>query len=292
MTEELSVTKELSATEEPSATEKLSVAEELPAWMLTPVPYEPEKDRDGFISKSILKLLSLLGDIRTNATASPKGAGAAVRLLYTLLFIILAACSHNMFFTYCLLAGFLVRSMLLPAKLLQKVIRSAFSVMVFSMILLLPAVFMGSPRTMLTVSLKVFFSVGMITLLSCTTPWNQITAALKVIHIPDLFIFTFDITLKYIAVLGEICYNILTALRMRSVGRNHKKGRALSGVLGVTFLKSQEMADEMYGAMRCRGFEGAYTRQKKGLFLLSRDWPAVVMMAAVTVLFIYLERAI
>ncbi len=42
---------------------------------------------------------------------------------------------------------------------------------------------------------------------------------MRTFHVPALFIFTLDITLKYISVLGEICVDILRSIIMRSVGK-------------------------------------------------------------------------
>ncbi|URW86350.1 hypothetical protein M5E86_00615 [Blautia wexlerae] len=41
---------------------------------------------------------------------------------------------------------------------------------------------------------------------------------------------------------------ILTSVRLRSVGKNPQKAKALSGVLGISFLKSGEMAEEMHAS--------------------------------------------
>ena len=62
--------------------------------------------------------------------------------------------------------------------------------------------------------------------------------------------------------LGEICAAILTSVRLRSVGKNPQKAKALSGVLGISFLKSGEMAEEMHAAMCCRGFTGEYKKSR------------------------------
>lgn len=59
--------------------------------------------------------------------------------------------------------------------------------------------------------------------------------------------------MKYISVLGEICVDILQAVSLRSVGKNPDKAKSFSGILGITFLKSSEMAEEMYASMCCRG---------------------------------------
>ena len=83
-----------------------------------------------------------------------------------------------------------------------------------------------------------------------------------------IFIFTLDITLKYISVLGEICMDVLRSVCLRSVGENPDKTSAFSGVLGITFLKASEMAEEMYAAMCCRGFTGKYEIRHKQKYSL------------------------
>jgi cobalt/nickel transport system permease protein len=94
--------------------------------------------------------------------------------------------------------------------------------------------------------------------LSHAVAWNELIAGLRTYHLPSLFIFVFDITIKYIVLLGGVALNVLEALRLRSVGKNTTKGDSSAGVLGVTFLKAQDFGAEMYEAMECRGFVGEY----------------------------------
>jgi cobalt/nickel transport system permease protein len=261
-----------------------------PEWMLSEEVYEPPKDRDAFSRKSIIRLMSVLSKARNSRSTNAYGAGAPFKIAYTFYFILLIACAKNMFFCYCMLAGILLRFCFLPAKELKRSFFSSLAAAGFSALLLLPAVFLGSPRTLLTVAGKVFLSVSLVNLLSVTTPWNRITEGFKFFHVPDLFILTFDLTLKYIVVLGDVSLAMLEALKLRSVGRNRQKKDAVSGVLGVTFLKSRAMSEELYGAMQCRGFEGVYERP--GHFSFSkRDIWYILLVAAVTALFIYLEGA-
>lgn len=262
---------------------------EIPDWMLEEEVYEPKKDRERFISGSLLKLMSILSNAREDGSIRIGGTSPSVKVLCTLYLLILTACSRNAFFSYCVLAGCLVRYCILPGRYLRRIIRSGAAAAAFSMLLMLPAVFMGQPNTMLTVSLKVFISVSLIACLAATTPWNRLTETFHMFHIPDLFIFTFDLTLKYIVILGDLCVNILTALRLRSVGRNRNKKESFSGVLGHVFIRSREMAEEMYGAMQCRGFEGEYHSIRKKRFRWA-DLLYALLAAAVTAAFWYLER--
>lgn len=212
---------------------------------------------------------------------------APVKLAMALLIIILASCSRNMFFTYCMIAVLLVHMCMLGSSSLLRVFTAAIAAAGFSCLLLLPAVFLGSPHTMFTVSLKVFLSVGLLGFLAATTPWNKITEGFRFFLVPDIMIFTFDITLKYIVILGDICVDMLNALKLRSIGKNHDKGSSISGIIGFAFLKSRHMSEEMCGAMACRGFEGEYSRGTLRI-LKPSDLLYAVFAAAVIVLFIYL----
>ena len=76
--------------------------------------------------------------------------------------------------------------------------------------------------------------------------------------LPGTVIFIIDITFRYIALLGNLMQELLTAVSLRSVGRNDKKYNSVGGVMGVTFLRGTEMNKEMYEAMQCRGFTDDY----------------------------------
>ena len=134
-----------------------------------------------------------------------------------------------------------------------------------------------------------YVSVTLIGILSAGTTWNKLTGSMRTFRIPSLFIFTLDITLKYISVLGEMCADILTSVSLRSVGKNPQKAKALSGVLGISFLKSREMAEEMYAAMCCRGFTGEYRIRKKYKLRLPDFFYTLLMLGCVG-LFFYLNR--
>lgn len=263
----------------------------VPEWMLNTEDYEAAKDSDGFLTKSSLSVLSVLSRIRETSSKGLIWASPSVMLLTVLLLIVLMAISQNMLFSYVVLAETLLVSLMLCNKALARSVKTSLTAMLISLVILLPAALTGSPRTMLTVSVKVFTSVALLNLVSQVLPFNKITESLKAFHVPDIFIFTLDITLKYIVMLGDVCVNMLNALKMRSVGKNKTKGKALSGVLGVTFLKSREMADEMYGAMACRGFEGEYTKPRNRQ-LGWKDALTALFIAGMIALFIYTQHAI
>ena len=73
------------------------------------------------------------------------------------------------------------------------------------------------------------------------------------------------LTLRYLVLLGDQASLLLTALKLRSVGHNRKKHKAMAGIMGIVMQRSQRLSIEMAEAMRCRCFTGEYPllREKK-----------------------------
>ena len=188
-------------------------------------------------------------------------------------------------------AAVTVRLAFFPAKSIRQILSGTVGAVLLSILILLPSVFMGTPETLMNVTSKVYVSVTLVGILSAGTSWNKLTGSIRTFRVPSIFIFTLDITLKYISVLGEMCADILTSVRLRSVGKNPQKAKALSGVLGISFLKSGEMAEEMHAAMCCRGFTGEYKKEQK-YKLHTADIFSTFIMAGCVVLFWYLNRRI
>lgn len=232
----------------------------LPEWMKNNDEYNAPSDRDGFLAHSILSLMSMLAAFRAKSASYGARYPAPLKLLVCLAMILITSLARNMLIVYVILGILLAHIVFLNSDLLVKTVTTAFIAACLSAVILIPAIFLGSPQSMLTVSIKVFVSVGLVGLLASTTEWNRLTSGLAAFHIPDIFIFTLDITLKYIVILGNISMDMLNALKLRSIGRNRSKAESLSGVLGVTFLKSRQMSEEMFQAMQCRCYEGEYRR--------------------------------
>ncbi len=262
----------------------------LPEWMIQSENYIPEKDSNSYVKKSILKLLSMLSRLRMHGGVTFRG-NAAVRLFVMLIFILLISLSKNMFFVYIMLAVLLVRLIFVPGKVAVQVLAPGISAALFSVLMLIPSAFMGSPKSMIFISLKVFISASMVNVFAVTIPWNYITDALKTFFVPDIFIFILEITLKNIIWLGDIAYNMLSALNMRQIGHNRNKSEALEGILGTLFIKTKESSDVTYNAMMLRGFTGEYRRLRKKRFTLT-DAVYLLVLIAVIAVFIYFERLV
>lgn len=247
--------------------DELNVMQEMPEWMLQKEEYIPSSDREAFLTKSTKAVLGVLSRMKFQGGKDGRfSATPSFQLFYTLIYIILTACNQNYFFTLIMFAGVMVVLAFYPAKSIRRILAGTLGAVVISALILTPAMFMGNPQILLRITTKVYISVTLIGILSYGTSWNRLTAALRTFRVPDLLIFTLDITLKYISVLGGISLDILTALKLRSVGKNPEKARSFSGILGTSFLKSREMSDEMYASMCCRGFTGEYHKKHKYRF--------------------------
>ena len=272
----------------------------LPDWMCSGETYVPSKDKEAFLTKSTKSVLSVLAKMRFYEGKDGKfSATPSLKLFYTLLYIVLTACSGNYLFTLIMCAAVTVRLAFFSAKAIRQILRGTAGAVLFSILILLPSVFMGTPQTLMNITSRVYVSVTLVGILSSGTSWNKLTGSMRTFRLPSIFIFTLDITLKYISVLGEICAvvvsrlrcPVLTSVRLRSVGKNPQKAKALSGVLGISFLKSGEMAEEMHAAMCCRGFTGEYKKKQK-YTLCAADIFSTFIMAGCIVLFWYLNRKI
>jgi cobalt/nickel transport system permease protein len=262
----------------------------LPEWLIKEDHYTPAKDKDVFINKSILSLLSIVSRIQQQGALHTKNnqAHAGFKLTLTLLLVLLISLSKSTMFIYVIIAGLLCRICLLRGEEIAKVFRNSIVASLFTAAVLLPAGLLGNWYSIAIITPKVFASVSALSLLSYGTRWNDLTGAMKLFFIPDIFIFVLDIAIKYILLLGEFSLNMLYALKLRSVGKNSSKRASLSGIAGTLFLRSREMAEEMHSAMECRGFTGEYhkpARFEVNLF----DVGLLAISAGFTFLFIYLS---
>ena len=121
-------------------------------------------------------------------------------------------------------------------------------------LVVLPSLLLGQLQVLVILPCKTFLTVTAIRLLTEIFSWHELIAALRLFRVPRLLIFLLDTTLRSIVLLGDIAQEMLLALRLRSVGTNPQKLSSVGGILGVLFLKSRKMSEEMEQAMRCRGW--------------------------------------
>ncbi len=263
---------------------------QIPGWLLLEEDYIPVTERDSFLEKTMRAILSVLAKMKAEKEYIGKSKTApSLRIAGAVFVIVLLSLSRNLAFAGLVFVLLFVRLAFCNGRQIKSVLKGAIGAVLFSAVILAPAAILGHPHTFIYITLKVFLSVTLLGILSNTLPWNEITSGLKSFHLPDIFIFTLDLTMHYIMQLGEICYQMLFALRTRTIGRSPKKAGALTGILGVTFLKSKELSQETYDAMVCRGFDGTYPLRKRKASPAANICYGIGLLLT-AVLFFYLEH--
>lgn len=243
----------------------------MPDWLLKKDDYTPGKDNDAFINKSIMSILRVLGKLcnQPEYNKSRFEVNALTGLVSVILYIIFISLSRN--FTFVLITGvyLLVILNFLSIDKIKNVVKVSFIAALFTFLIFLPSFFLGYGNNVLMVTVKVLISVTFVNMFAAEFKWNDIVHAFKIFHLPDMFIFITDTTIRYIYILGNFALNLLYALKLRSVGRDRNKSSILPHIMGTMFLKSKDMSEEMYDAMKCRGFTGEYKFYYKFKFKLS-----------------------
>lgn len=211
-----------------------------------------------------LKVMSLTAGImnteKRQSAAAQNRIAPALRLVVSVMAILLCAISRNAFFTGCVIAVELLRTAMMSAESIRGILKKTVLPVLFTGLIMIPAVFFGSPGTFGTVTMKVFESVLVLSILNEDTAWSEMTGALSHLHVPQLFIMTLDTTVRFLVVLGRYSNRLLEAVNLRRVGKKNWKNAGTGGVLGVTWLKSQQMLRANSEAMTCRCFNGIYRK--------------------------------
>jgi|GEM_PF-44072 len=261
----------------------------LPPWLVVSEQYEPPQDADQYIGKSLYHLLSRLDALRQPLQKEQFVLSPVFKVLLILLLIILISMSTHILFPTIVGTAILVYLAAQPGKDILTLLKKGLFAAIFTFIITAPAIWLGHPLSCFILSGKTFLTVLLVAILSHSTPWNRITAALTMMHVPHLFIMMLDMTIQYITILGDLSIQLLQALQLRSVGKNDKKYQSLSGVLGITFLKSKELSEETYQAMVCRCFTGSYSIPRTHTFH-GTTVLYIIILISLCILFFWLER--
>lgn len=264
--------------------------QKIPDWLKSTEDYTPKKDREAFLDKSTKQITRLLARFsRGQGSAGVKMTGSvALRVAITLILILLTALSRNFAFTAICFTAVLLLLALQSAERIRGVLGYLIPAECLSVLILLPAAILGSPAILTRICAKVFISVTLLALCNLDAGLPGILTALKFFRLPDILLLTLDLTVRYIGLLGILAVELLSALKVRSIGRNPRKRRALGGMIGVLFLRSVDLSKETEQAMECRGFSGRYTLKKRAK-LTRADLPPILLLVLASAAYVYFE---
>lgn len=218
----------------------------------------------------VMRLIAALTDTKAQTQVKAQSRISPVlRLLVCLETILLSSLSGNAFFSVSIIAVLLLLTAMLQGEQIRRMAGRIVLPVLLTALLMLPAVFLGSPRSLLTVTMKVFTAMLCLALLNEHVPWQALTGALSALHAPDLFVMTLDTTVRFFVLLGRYAARMSEAVSLRRVGTKTWKNAGTGGILGTTWLKSQRMLQANTEAMTCRCFNGTYKKR-----ILQRDGDA------------------
>jgi len=110
--------------------------------------------------------------------------------------------------------------------------------------------------------LRVATSISLVVLVTITTPWPRLLAALRALLVPSMFILVIGMAYRYVFHLLGSVSDMFTARKSRTVGRgvNTRRDRAfVASSAGALFGKAHALSEEVHMAMVSRGYRGDAT---------------------------------
>ena len=138
--------------------------------------------------------------------------------------------------------------------------------------------------SLMTILLKMVLCVSSALLLTATTPLSELSAQLRRLRIPFLFVSAFEMTFRYIGVLLEETHSMTTAYLLRSAGRKALEMRHMGSFIGQLLLRGLDRAERVYSAMLCRGYGRRETPRFKRAYQL-KDGLVLGFICAFAILF-------
>lgn len=106
---------------------------------------------------------------------------------------------------------------------------------------------------------RVATSISLVVLLTLTTPWTKLLAALRALRVPRIFVVVLGMAYRYLFHLLGSVTDMYTARKARTVGAETDvaSGRAfVAAGAGALFGKAHALSEEVHQAMVARGFTG------------------------------------
>jgi cobalt ECF transporter T component CbiQ len=129
---------------------------------------------------------------------------------------------------------------------------------------------------------RVATSISLVVLVTITTPWPRLLAALRALFVPRAFVVVLALAYRYLFDLLNTVTDMYEARKARAP-RDHDVARSrafVAATAGATFGKAHALSEEVYLAMVARGYAGQATAIDRGRIACADVY---VFAAAVTI---------
>lgn len=237
-----------------------------------------------------------------------QGLDPRVKLVGLLVLLLATGLARNPATLILLYLGSLVLAFASRIPLAFFVKRIWLSVLLFSGVVALPALFLtqgsawvklplglaisrAGAQTAALLVLRVGTSMSLAILLVLTTAWNSLLKAMAVLHLPEVVVLVLGMAYRYIELLLRLTNDLVLARRSRIVGQlsGAQERRLLGATAGALLTRSLDLSGEVYLAMQARGFRG-YPRTLDQFRMRGRDWAAVLTVVCLAAAATWLGR--
>jgi cobalt/nickel transport system permease protein len=132
---------------------------------------------------------------------------------------------------------------------------------------------------------RVATSISLVVLLTLTTPWVRLLAALRALGVPKIFVLVIGMAYRYLFLLLDTVDDMYTARKARTLGQDREGRRFVAAGAGTLFGKSHQLSEEVHQAMVARGYTGnAQSLSAFRLHAADGVWSVAIVAAAVLLL--------
>jgi cobalt/nickel transport system permease protein len=108
--------------------------------------------------------------------------------------------------------------------------------------------------SLFTILFRAYLCIMALLILVGTTPFVQLSAQMRRLKMPDIFVTVFEMIYRYIGVLVHEAHTMNLAYSLRGNGRKSIEMKHIGSFLGQLMLRSTDRAERVYAAMKCRGY--------------------------------------
>ncbi len=270
--------------------------------------------RNGFIEKTMHGLLRTIQEaLLAEDTAQSRGLlqtlDARVKLAGIGALIIGTIAVHRLWALLVLFAAAILLAVLSRVSLRFLAARIWISVLAFTGLIALPAVFLVAGQTVLRIPLlewpvtaqgltsaaflilRAETAATLSLLLVLCTPWNHLLRALRFFRVSAVVVVIVQMTYRYIFLLLRTAQDMFESRQMRLVGylRPLEQRRLAAGTIGVLLDKTLQLSNDVHSAMLARGFRDD-VRLLDDLQMTLSDWLQLNAFAAIACLTMWFGR--
>ena len=138
---------------------------------------------------------------------------------------------------------------------------------------------------------RVATSMSLVVLLPLTTSWADLLKAVRSLGVPQIYVQTLGMALRYLFLLSQIIREVHIAKKSRTIrpGKTRTEQRWIAGQVGTLFKRSMQLSAEVHRAMIARGYQGE-VRILSVFRIRKRDYLWMAFCAGLSGILIYWGR--